>query len=98
MKATPVHRKLCYVSKRNKLVQLIVQVQYHMNVIYSLGGKHTHILTSRTKAISRNQAQLAGEPGLKILVLLQKFSERKEAMIMQCHELKVVIDVEIPSM
>ena len=58
--ATPVYRKLRYVSKHNKLVQLVVQVEYHMNVIYSLGGRHTHahanIPTSRTKAISRNQA------------------------------------------
>ena len=48
-KATPVHRK-----------QLVVQVQYHVNVIYSLGDRHTHmhtytdIPTLRTKAISRN--------------------------------------------
>ena len=38
----PMHKKLRYVSKCNKLVQLVVQVQYHMNVIYSLGGGHTH--------------------------------------------------------
>ena len=37
-----MHRKLRYVSKRNKLVQLVVQVKYHVNVIYSLGGGHTH--------------------------------------------------------
>ena len=63
----PMHRKLQYVSKRNKLVQLVVLVQYHVNVIYSLGGGHTHanIPTLRTKAISRNQAR-AGlrAPGL----------------------------------
>ena len=40
--ATPVHRKFRYVSKRNKLVQLVVQVNYHVNVIYSLGGGHTY--------------------------------------------------------
>ena len=51
---TPVHRKLRYVSKRNKLVQLVVQVKYHVNVIYSLGGRHTQTSMSRTKAISRN--------------------------------------------
>ena len=58
-KATPVHRKLPCVSKRNKLVQLVVQVQYHLNVIYCLGGgdAHIHILTLRTKAISKNQAR-----------------------------------------
>ena len=31
-----------YVSTRNKLFQLVIQVQYHVNVIYSLGGGHTH--------------------------------------------------------
>ena len=40
--ATPVHRKLCYISKSNKLVQLVVQVQYHVNAINRLGGGHTH--------------------------------------------------------
>ena len=34
----PVHRKLRYISKHNKRVQLVVQVQYHVNVIYSLGA------------------------------------------------------------
>ena len=57
--ATPMQRKLRYISKRNKLAQLVVLAQYHVNVIYSLGGRHTHtnvnIPTSRTKAISRNQ-------------------------------------------
>ena len=43
--ATAVHRKLRYVS--NKLVQLIVLVQYHVNVIYSLGGGHTHARAGR---------------------------------------------------
>ena len=68
--ATPMRRKLRYVSKCNKLVQLVVLVQYHVNVIYSLGGGHTHthadMPTSQTKAISRNQARRkAGAPGLK---------------------------------
>ena len=31
----------CYISKRSKLTDLDIQVQYHMNVIYSLGGGHT---------------------------------------------------------
>ena len=54
-----MHRKLRYVSKHNKLVQLVVQVQYHMNVIYSLGGGHTHRHTDmQTKAISRNQVHV----------------------------------------
>ena len=45
-----MHRKLRYVSKRNKLVQLVVQIQYHVNVIYSLRGR-THIRThARTHA------------------------------------------------
>ena len=47
----PMHRKLHYISKRNKLVniskcnklvKLVAQVQYHVNVIYSLKGEHTH--------------------------------------------------------
>ena len=41
-KATPVHRKLRYVSKRTKHVQLVVQVQYHVNITYSLGSRHAH--------------------------------------------------------
>ena len=40
----PVHRKPHYVSKPNELVQLVVQVQYHVNVIYSFGG-WTHTQT-----------------------------------------------------
>ena len=36
-----MHGKLRYVSKCNKLVQLVVQVKYHVNVIYNLGGGHT---------------------------------------------------------
>ena len=64
-----MHRKLRYVSKHNELVQLVVQVQYHVNVIYGFGGEHTHtdfaggtharmhthIPTSRTKAISKTR-------------------------------------------
>ena len=41
-KATLMHRNLRYVCKCNKLVQLVVQVKYHVNVSYSLGGGHTH--------------------------------------------------------
>ena len=37
-----MQRKFHYVPKHNKLVQLVVEVQYHVNVIYSLGGRHTH--------------------------------------------------------
>ena len=44
---------LRYISK---LVQLVVQVQYHVNIIYSLGQTHTHI--PQTKAISRNQVHV----------------------------------------
>ena len=67
-----MHIKLHYVSKYNKLVQLVVQVQYHMNVIYSPRGRHTHIPTSQTKAISRNQARASlgrHTPGLIIFIL-----------------------------
>ena len=64
-KAMLVHRKLHYVSKCNKLVQLVVQVQYHVNAIYSLEGGHTHIPTLQTKAISRNQVHGQHAPGLK---------------------------------
>ena len=53
-----MHRKFHYISKFNKLVQLVVQVKYHVNVIYSLSGEHTHtsILILQTKTTSRNQA------------------------------------------
>ena len=37
-----MHRKLHYISKCNKLVQLVVQVQYDVNVIYGLRGRDTH--------------------------------------------------------
>ena len=40
------------------LFSLVVQVKYHMNVIYSLRDRHTHTPTLWTKAISRNQACL----------------------------------------
>ena len=43
--ATPMHGKLCYVSKCNNLVQLVVQVKYHVNIICSLRGRHTHTET-----------------------------------------------------
>ena len=53
----PIHRKLRYISKYNKLVQLVAQIKYHVNVIYSLGGRHkyTHMPTLWTKTISRNK-------------------------------------------
>ena len=76
-KATSVHRKLRYGSKRNKLVQLVGQVQYHKNVIYSLGGGHTHTRTyaywlHRQKQFQETRHTPAfGQrtPGLKILAL-----------------------------
>ena len=43
--ATPVHRKLHYVFRCKILVQVVVHVQYHMNVIYSLGSGHAHTQT-----------------------------------------------------
>ena len=45
MKATLMHRKLHFISKCNKLVHLVVQAQYHVNVIYGLRGRHTHAQT-----------------------------------------------------
>ena len=57
--ATPMHRKLRHVSKRNKFIQLVVQVQYHVNVIYSLGGRHTrtHARTHKQTYQRRGQKQ-----------------------------------------
>ena len=43
-----MHRKLRYISKRNKLVQLVVQVKYHR------AGTHTHTQTYQL----RGQKQL----------------------------------------
>ena len=37
---------LCSILKPSKLAQLVIQVQYHMNVIYSLSGGHKHIATT----------------------------------------------------
>ena len=40
-----MYRKLRHISKHNKLVQLVVKVKYHMNVIKASGAdthKHTH--------------------------------------------------------
>ena len=45
-KATPMPRKLHYVSKYSSLAQLVVQVQYNVNIIYSLGAE-THTYTHR---------------------------------------------------
>ena len=62
-----MYRKLRYVSKRYKLIQLIVQVKYHVNVIYSLGADtriHTHTHKHTDKAISRNQARASLRPAL----------------------------------
>ena len=47
------HTKNCFITflnVRNKLVQLVVQVKYHMNIIYSVGGGHTH---TRARAYRR---------------------------------------------
>ena len=39
----PCIELICYISKYNKLVQLVIKVWYHINVIYSLGaGTHIH--------------------------------------------------------
>ena len=59
-----MHRKLSYVSKHNKLVQLVKQVQYHVNAIYR--QTRTHILMSRTKATRHVLAFGWRVPGLKI--------------------------------
>ena len=48
---------LQYIPKCNKLVQLVVQVRYQVNVIYSLGEGHTHM--------DKNNFKKPG--GLKIL-------------------------------
>ena len=40
--ATPMDRNI---SKHSQLAQLVIQVQYHMNVIYNLGGRHTNTHT-----------------------------------------------------
>ena len=65
-KATPMQRKLHYVSKHNKLVQLVVQV-YHMNVIYSLGGRDTHTHTNVADKSNFRHVPTKGRnaPGLK---------------------------------
>ena len=55
----PVHRKLHYISKCNKLVQLVVQVQFHMKVIYSFGGRHMHAHTSGLTTIVQKDNQFA---------------------------------------
>ena len=41
-------QKIALLRFYNNLVQLVVQVQYHVNVIYSLGGRHTHTHTNFT--------------------------------------------------
>ena len=59
-----MYRKLRYISKCNKLVQLVVQVKYHVNVIYNLGGGHTHTDIA-DKCNFKKPGTLAGAPGLK---------------------------------
>ena len=39
------HTTVMSLCKCNKLVQLVVLVQYHVNVIYSLGDRDTHAHT-----------------------------------------------------
>ena len=59
-----MHRKLRYVSKRNKLVQMVAQVQYNVNVIYSLGAdtdRHTDVAD---KSNIKNQARAGLWPAL----------------------------------
>ena len=56
-KATCMPRKLYYVSKYNKLAQLVVQVQYHVIIIYSLGTEiHTY---------TRRHTDVAGKSNFK---------------------------------
>ena len=80
--AVPI--QISYVSKCNKLVQLGVQVKYHMNVIYNLGGGDTpaNIPTLRTKAILRNQAHA----GLELVSawLIIKFFENASSYEISC--------------
>ena len=50
----PIQRIVSLVSKHSKLVQLVVQVKYHVNVIYSLGGRHTDTHTHTNIADKSN--------------------------------------------
>ena len=62
-----MHSKLRYVSKRNKLAQLVVQVKYHVNVIYSLGGGHTHTHRHAYRRCGQKQFQETRHaPGLNM--------------------------------
>ena len=63
---------LTFLLKHNKLVKLVVQVKYHMNVIYSLGGGHTHTnththnnLTDKSNFKKLGTCWLQGVPSLK---------------------------------
>ena len=49
---------LHYISKCSKLVQLVLQIQYHVNVIYSHGDGHTNILHEK-KVMLRSQVCVA---------------------------------------
>ena len=67
-KAMPMNRKLHYISKCNELVQLVVQVKYHVNVFIVLGvDTCTHRHTNFT---DKNNFKKPGAhrhmPGLKI--------------------------------
>ena len=62
--------KLCYISKHNKPVQLVVWVQYHMNVIYSLGGRYTQTYRhcgQKQFQKTRCMPAFGRVPGLKVL-------------------------------
>ena len=65
--AMPCIELLHYVSKCNKLVQL---VQYHMNVTYRGVDTHTYQCCGQIKAISRNQAFGWCAPGLKTNIFI----------------------------
>ena len=60
-----MHRKLRYISK---LVQLVVQVHYHMNVIYKFVGEHTHMHAhTHTDVTDTSNFKKPGMRGLKII-------------------------------
>ena len=65
-----------YASKCNKLVQLVVQVEYDVNVIYSLGGGDTHKHTDFTDKSNFKKpgapAKGLHTPGLKQIWRVQK--------------------------
>ena len=56
--AHPCIKLLCYVSK-HELVQLVVKVKYHMNVIYSRGWTHKTYQHRKQKQFQRTRYTLA---------------------------------------